>query len=36
LMGKLSTLSFSVNIDGYVVNPAIWLFLLFKVLIVCS
>jgi hypothetical protein len=35
-MGDFSLLTFSVNIDKYVVIPAIQLFLLIKDLIVCS
>jgi hypothetical protein len=36
LIGELSPLKFIVNIDRYMVIPAISLFLLFKDLIVCS
>jgi hypothetical protein len=35
-MGELSPLIFSINIDRYVVVPAIYLFLLFKDLSACS
>jgi hypothetical protein len=35
-MGELSPLTFGFNIDRYVVNLAIWLFLFLKDLSVCS